>query len=432
MKKNRILYILIGVVVILVIIMIANKKDNATKVSVEKVTYRTIVETVSASGKIYPEVEVKISSDVSGEIIELSIEEGDSVIKGDLLAKINPDIYNSVVERAEAALNSTRANLANAKARFSQAEARFMNAELTFKRNKDLYEDKVISTVDFETAETTFKTSRAELEAAKQTVVGAEFSIKSSEATVKEARDNLLKTTIYAPISGTISRLNVEVGERVVGTVQMIGTEMMRVANLNDMEVHVDVSENDILKVALADTVDIEVDAYLGKEFRGLVTEISNSAISGDQLNTDQITNFTVKIKLLRSSYIEILEKNPHNFPFRPGMSATVEIRTEIVKMVQSVPVKSVTTRKDDEQDSIPNGRLKIRELVFIYNDSGAVRQVEVQTGIQDDTYIEILSGLDTGIQVITGPFSAISKKLEDKMNVQVVEEKDLFEAEED
>jgi len=433
LKSNRILlYLGIGVVVLVIILVIGSKQGwfgnrDSTRVSIEKAKLRTLLETVSASGKIYPQVEVKISSDVSGEIVHLLVEEGDSVKEGDLLANVKPDIYQSIVERAEASLNSSKANLANAKARLSQAEARKLNATASFNRNKQLYSQKVISIADFETAETNFKTNEAEHEAAVQTVNGAEYAVKSTAAALKEARDNLEKTTIYAPMTGVVSMLNVEEGERVVGTEMMAGTELMRVANLNNMEVRVDVSENDILKLTIGDTATIEVDAYLNREFKGVVTEIAHSARMDNQITSDQVTNFVVKIRLLNESFADLLEgKAPGRFPFKSGMSATVSVLTERAREVLTIPLISVTTR-EEEDDSAKTDK-DIREVVFVHlKDSHKVKAVDVSTGIQDDTHIHIISGLKQNDAVVTGPFLAISKKLKNGDPVKVVKREELF-----
>ncbi len=436
MGKQKIFIILGGVVALLIIVAVVGKKQgwigkgNATKVAVEKASLKTIVETVTASGKIFPEVEVKISPDVSGEITELHVEEGDSVHAGDLLAKIDPDIYLSLVERAEATLNNSKANLAQAKARLAQVQAQFINAESTFKRNKKLFQEKVISDADYETAETGFKTAEADLEAARQTVAAAEYTVKSTEAGLKEARDNLDQTILYAPMDGIVSMLAVEKGERVVGTAQMAGTEMMRIANMHAMEAQVDVSENDILSVSLHDTSIIEVDAYLDREFKGIVSEIANSANATNELTSDQVTNFKVKIRLLRSSYEDLLsEGQGRQYPFRPGMSASVEIQTEIAAKTLSVPLQSVTTREEKE-DSLDN-KEKVRELVFIAREGKAIAQ-DVSTGIQDDTYIQVLTGVEEGDEIISGPYSAISRKLEDGDDIEIVDKEDLFKEEEE
>lgn len=444
MKKwTKIILITAGILLLLIIVGKKQgwigKGDNI-EVTVEATGIRTIIETVAANGKVQPEIEVKISPDVSGEIIELPVKEGQEVKKGDLLIRINPDIYLSAVDRMNAALNSSRANLANAKARLSQVKAQFISAEASFNRNKSLFDQQAISPAEFESATANYEVAKAEIEASLQTVEGAEYNIRSAEAGLKEASDNLLRTTIYAPVSGTISKLSVEKGERVVGTSQMAGTELMRIADLNEMEITVDVNENDIVRLSLNDTAKIEVDAYHGRKFSGVVTEIANSANTMG-LSADQVTNFVVKIRILKDSYKDLQNKIQQNLsPFRPGMSATVDIQTQTEQNVLSVPVQAVTTREDsvettdktkENKDFISNKKEKekassVNEIVFIYKDGRAYIQ-KVKTGIQDDAYIQILDGLKTGEEIISGPYRAVSRSLKDSMLVEKVNKKDLF-----
>ncbi|MBL4578198.1 MAG: efflux RND transporter periplasmic adaptor subunit, partial [Flavobacteriales bacterium] len=333
-------------------------KAENIKVLVEFVELHDIVETVSANGKIQPEIEVKISPDVSGEIIELAVKEGDKVNKGDLLVKINPDIYLASVDRMDAALNSAKASLANSKARFIEAQA-------TYKRNKKLWDEKVISDAEMEGI-------TANMQVAEQNMVSAEFNIKSANASLKESRDNLAKTMIFAPVSGIVYMLSIEKGERVVGTSQMAGTELMRLANLNEMEVSVDVNENDIVRVMTKDTSDIEVDAYLDRTFKGIVTEVANSA-NTQGIGADQVTNFTVKIRILQESYEDLLDTaNSAVSPFRPGMSATVEIRTETAKDIIGVPIQAVTIREDTSQAEDPK---VLRERKKVDANSGETKK---------------------------------------------------------
>lgn len=442
--KGKKLYIILGIIVVLLIIIAIAKGGSSgkeIKVAVESAAKRSIIESVSASGKVQPEIEVKISSDVSGEIVELPVVEGQEVKKGQLLVKIKPDTYESARDRAQAALDNSRANLANSKARLVQAEASFDAAEKDFKRQKQLFEKKAISPAQFEQAEVQYSSSKADLEAARQTVLGGQFSVESAIATLKEARENLEKTTIYAPTDGTVSKLNVEVGERVVGTLQMTGTELMRIADLKNMEVNVEVNENDIVKVTRGDTCEVEVDAYINQKFTGVVTEIANSAINLD-MNMDQVTNFEVKISILRSSYKDLIDKdNPHLSPFRPGMSAAVEIFTNKASNVVSVPIQAVTLRTDsvvslldkfkdntdaeeaDEEEKEP------MECVFINRD-GKAAIVFVETGIQDSKYFQIKKGLKGGEEVIVAPYSAISKTLNHGDKLVVVPKGELFEEE--
>ncbi|HRX12632.1 MAG TPA: efflux RND transporter periplasmic adaptor subunit, partial [Draconibacterium sp.] len=369
------------------------------------------------------------------EVIELYVEEGDEVVKGDLLCVIKPEMYVSALNRAEATLNSSKARLA-------QAEAQQIERELAFNRSKQLFDSNTIPKSEFETAQAAYKVAQAEVKA-------AQFSVKSAEATVAESQEQLTKTKIYAPISGTISALNIEKGERVVGTSMMVGTEMMIVANLNKMEVQVDVNENDIVKVAKFDTALVEVDAYLNRKFKGLVTEIANSA-SSVGTTADQVTNFEVKVLLLSESYADLIDSVAKNYyPFRPGMSAAVDILTESRENILTVPISAVTTRiklknggtrevsdevKSDTGESTEltsdsgktDEKEEKQEVVFILN-GDRVKKVPVKTGIQDNTSIQIVEGLKSGDEVVTAPFNAINKTLKDSMMVKVVSEEELF-----
>jgi HlyD family secretion protein len=438
MKQKKILPYAIGLLVVAIIVLVVGKKagwfgqEFSISVATQKVESKTITELITANGKIQPETEVKISPDVAGEIVELYVEEGDEVKAGDPLCVIKPDMYVSALNRAEATLNSSKARLA-------QAEAQQIERELSFKRSKQLYDGGAIPVSEFETAEANYKVAQSEVNA-------AQFSVKSAEASVSEAKEQLTKTRIYAPISGTISALNVEKGERVVGTNMYAGTEMMVVADLDRMEVEVEVNENDIVKVSKYDTALVEVDAYLQRKFKGIVTEIANSA-STTGTATDQVTNFDVKVFLLSNSYSDLIDSTTGNiYPFRPGMSATVDIQTETRNNVISVPISAVTTRvkkegggteevkaeteentiteEDTEENTVQ--REEKQEVVFVYKD-GLVRKVEVKTGIQDNNSIEILEGLSVGDEVVTAPYNAINKSLKDSMQVKVVTEEELF-----
>ncbi len=425
-KKNNLIKYLIIAVVVLIAFAITGKKMGwiggvaNQKVAIEKVEQRTIVETVSASGKIQPEVEVKISSDVSGEIVSLMVIEGQKVKRGQLLCKIRPDIYESYLDRASAALNTSKANLAN-------AEARFIQTEQAYERNLKLIKDKIISEADFEVIKSNYLSSKADVQAAK-------FNVKSAEASVKEAKDNLFKTTVFSPVDGTVSKLNVELGERVLGTSQMTGTEIMRIANLNSMEVSIDVNENDINRLSIGDTAIVEVDAFLDKKFKGIVTEIANSA-SVVGASADQVTNFPVKIRVLPESYASLNSKDKNMpSPFRPGLSATVEIQTEKTSNILTIPIQSVTTR-EDSTDNTTNADSKlpalgIKEFVFVV-EGNKVKKIAVKTGIQDDMYIEIKSGLKAGQEVVVAPYLAISKLLKEGMQIEKVSKEDLYTAEE-
>lgn len=431
-RKN--LFITLGITTVLLIVFaVVGKKQGwlrkgkAEEVTVVDAKKLSITEKVSASGKIFPVTEVKISPQVSGEVIDIFFEEGDSVKQGDLILRIDPNIYKSLLLQSEAALNQSKANLANAKARLAQITAQYENAKITFERNKKLIEKQAISQAEYDNAVAAFKTSEGEYEAAKQTVEGAEFSIKSAEAALAQARDNLGFTTVYAPMSGIISSMLVKKGERVVGTSQMAGTEMLRIADLNEMEVRVDVSENDILRVSTGDTAEIEVDAYLDRKFTGIVTQIANSSTATNQqgltLNTDQVTNFTVKIRLLKSSYNDLLKDLTMPSPFKPGMSASVEILTNRADNAIAVPIQCVTVRENDETR-------KKDEIVFRVTKENTIEAVTVKTGIQDDRYIQIISGLNDAETVVSGPYRAISKSLKDGDEVSIITEEELLKKE--
>lgn len=449
--KKIVWIIIAGVTLLIIVLLMKNcSGDKSISVTLEKVQKRNIIETVSANGKIQPEVELKISSDVSGEIVELFVKEGDKVQKGDLLCKINPLIYESNLTRMVATLNGSKANLANAKARLEQIKASFINAEASYQRNKKLFEQGAISQSEFDIAKATYEGAKADVKGAEDNVDASDFNVKSTEASLKEANDNLAKTNIYSPVNGTVSKLNKEKGERVVGTAQMEGTEIMRLANLNEMEVSVDVNENDIVRVHNGDTSLIEVDAYVDRKFKGVVTEIANSANTSG-VTAEQVTNFIVKIRILQESYKDLMNERDIS-PFRPGMSATVDIQTKKVDNVLSVPIQSVTTRadssafetkdkkKDNDQDDeeivvtdekdktkeVAKDLVKIEECVFIM-DEGKAKQVNVKTGIQDNNYIQITEGLKEGDEVVSGPYSAISKQLKDKTPIKKVEKEDLF-----
>jgi HlyD family secretion protein len=435
MKNNKLLQYLLIAAVVLIIFAVIGKKAGwfggavLTKVSVEKPEPRIINELVTASGKVQPETEVKISPDVSGEIVELYIAEGDDVKQGDLLLKIKPDIYQSSVDRTRASVNSTKANYSNSQSMLEQIQTKYNQTQKSFERSKILWEQKTISESDYETALSSIEIAKSELDAAKKSVEASKYAVQSAEATLKEAEENLKKTSIYAPMSGTISKLNVEKGERVVGTMQMPGTEILRIADLSRMEVKVEVNENDIIKVKLSDTAFIEIDAYLGEKFKGMVTEIANSAnVSG--MSVDQVASFDVKVLVLKESYEHLKSKGKLN-PFRPGMSASVDIQTTTKKGVLSIPIQAVTTRVDsievkgEQQKKEITGETK--EMVFVVSSDSVVLQ-PVKTGIQDNKYIEIVSGLTTEDMVVVAPYSAISRKLKKGSKVTVVDKNKLFE----
>lgn len=457
-KSNRRLYIVLGVIALLIVASIikARSKPKGESVQVEEVQRRTIRETVTASGKIFPVTEVKISPDVSGEIVELYVKEGDTVRAGQVLAKIRPDEYMSLVEQGEAALNTARsqreissANVLSASAQIDQLKAekarvaaQLEAARAAHQRNEKLKAEGVVSQAEYEATlsnlralESGLKAAEASLAAAenalknsRENVRVSEFNINSAQARLRELRANLQKTSLIAPVNGIVSRLNVKKGERVVGTLQMAGTEMMRITNLNAMEVQVDVSENDILKVKIGDETDIEVDAYLGQTFKGRVSEIPISAsniggvgAAAASLSNDQVANFSVKILINPDSYADLVQQKGRS-PFLPGMSASVSIYTQTADQVLSVPLASVTVRdEDNKSDSLrvrKNERLQ--EIVFVAKDDNKVEARKVQIGIQDNEFIQILSGLTEGEKVVSGPYSAIARTLKDGAAIRV------------
>jgi HlyD family secretion protein len=434
-KSNKLLYYLFGAIVVLIIFAVIARKAGwvggvkELEVEVSKAAKTRIVEKVSASGEIQPEVEVKLSPDVAGEIIELNIEEGDSVELGKLLVKIRPDNFISALDRTKANLNQQLANLAQAKAALQRSEAQFTQAELNFERQKKLYEQKVISDADYETAQANYISAQKDLEAAKQNVVASEFIIKSSQATVNEAAENLRLTNVYSPVSGIVSNLLVEQGERVVGTQQMAGTEMLTIADLSKMEVRVDVNENDIVRLSLGDTTVIDVDAYAytGKKFMGIVTSIANTANA--KSSPDAVTEFKVKIRILNSSYQDLVNEGK-KYPFRPGMTASVEILTTSKNNALAVPLSAVTTR-DNQLDTLAGGTTKSKELVFI-NDGGIAKLRQIKTGISDFQNIEVLDGIKEGEEIISGPYFIVSKELKEGDKVKVSEGKVKIEVKED
>ncbi len=411
-------------------------KVEPTEVEFAKASRSTIIEKVSASGKIQPEVEVKLSPDVSGEIVSLNVAEGESVVAGQELLKIRPDNYVSLLARAEAQMNATKANMEQSKAVLAQSEARLSKAKIDYDRNAKLHKDKVISDADFDQFVSAYTVAKQDLEAAKANVNAANYNVKSSQATLKEAKTNLTKTTIYAPQSGIISKLNVELGERVVGTSQMAGTEMLRIANLNKMEVRVNVNENDITRVSIGDTVLIDVDAFSSSErkFKGVVYEIASSANSSgtaSAVSNDAVTEFEVKIRVLRSSYADLI-KGKLSYPLKPGMTASVEILTNRKDNTLTVPLSSVTTReigavaegekKEEDGTNSTNAndameakkrKENTKEVVFVM-EKGKAKMIQVKTGISDFENIEIVSGLKDGQEIIAGPYATVAKKLKE------------------
>jgi HlyD family secretion protein len=431
--SKKTIYILLGSAVGLILLLVGLKKggvignnDDSKIVELSKVAQTTIVETVSATGKIQPEIEVKISSEVSGEVIALPVKEGQQVKKGDLLVRINPDLYESGVNRSVASMSTTKAGL-------SQADAQ---VKANYDRNKKLFEKGIISKSEWDRLVSAYEVAVANKQSAY-------YQVQSASATVTEAKDNLGRTTIYAPADGTISMLNIELGERVLGTQQMTGTEILRIANLNNMEVEVDVNENDIVKINIGDSANIEVDAYLKREFKGIVTSISNSASAA--LTADQVTNFKVKVRILKESYQDLLNGKPESYsPFRPGMTATVDIITERKEKIIAVPISSVVIKDDttsvkkdivaelekeeQEKKGIAPKSDKKYECVFVKVGDKAKLRV-VKTGIQDDSNIEIISGLKPGEEIIIGPYTTVSKDLVSNDKVRVETEKDKKES---
>ena len=442
-KKNK-KWLYIGILALITVLIIGavikgKSSTKGIKITTAESKIRTIKELVSGSGKIYPEIEVKISSDVSGEIVKLLVKEGDSVKLNQVLAIVNPDTYESIVERANASLNNSKAQVANSNARIQaniaqkeQVSAQLETARKNYNRSKKLHEQNVISDSDLESALSTLRGFEANLKSAQANILSSEestkaarYTVKSAAASLKEAKANLKRTTIISPINGTITMLAVEEGERVVGTRQMAGTEIMRISNLDNMEVQVEISENDILKVKKGDTSVIEVDAYIDKKFTGKVFEVANSSsdISSRSLNSDRVTNFIVKVRINRQSYEDLLNNDTKMFPFRPGMSATVDIFTKHINNAISVPIQAVTTRalnNDDESDK----QEELEEVVFVVKED-TVAKVNVKTGIQDDEFIQILEGLDKGEKIVTGPYKTVSKKLKEGDEIIINDKKD-------
>jgi HlyD family secretion protein len=441
---RKIIIAVFALIVIGVIAAVAfgGRKESGTKVYTSEAKARTIQEVVSASGKIFPQTEVKISSDVSGEVVELYVEEGDSVVPNQLLAKIDADAYQSQVARGVAGVNSSKAQLANARAQINsleaqqtQIEAQIQNATVIYDRNKSLAADGVVSQAEMEASEANLRVLEANLAASKSNINGArqsakaaDFGVQSSQATLSELRTSLRRTTIYAPMGGVVSLLNIEQGERVVGTIQMAGTELMRIANLNAMEVRVEVSENDVPTVKIGNKVEVEVDAYLNRTFTGRVTQIANSSttagLADNILNSDQVTNFEVRISIDPESYADLVAEG-NVYPFRPGMSAGVDILTKSEEGIISVPIEAVTTREKETDDKEAAGTDNLQEVVFVIS-GDTVRQQSVTTGVQDANVIQIKTGLEEGDKVVSGPYTELSRKLKEGKKV-IVKDKDTF-----
>lgn len=439
MKKKTLWWIVGGSVLLLIILIIIGKStgDNGIKIAVESAAPHTIIETVSASGKIYPETEVKIAPEVSGEITELTVEEGDSVYRGQLLVRINPAIYSSMYSQAAASVAESKARARNVEEMAEQAKAQFDQARTQFERNKKLYEENVISAVEFEQMQANYLSAKANYQATLANTKGSRYSVDAAQASLSQAQENLRRTTIVAPVSGIVSQLNVKKGERVVGTAQMAGTEMLTIADMRRIEVRVEVSETDIAKVKLGDTTVIEADAYRNRTFTGIVSKVGVSGAGAGtavQMSTDQVTNYLVHILILETSYTDLsTELSKGSFVFKPGMSAAVDIQTKREANTLAVPVNAVTTR--DWSDSVKkamdkSGADDIRQVVFVYNDKeDKVYIRDVKTGIQDNEYIQVTEGLKEGEKVVIAPYGAIARTLKDKASVSVVKKELLYES---
>jgi HlyD family secretion protein len=457
-KTVKWILIILGILIAVLIVgkLVAGKGDEGVKVSTEKATKRTIIETVNATGKIYPEVEVKISPDISGQITELNVQEGDSVKKGQVLARIYADIYATQRDQAAAAVNQQQAMTANSQSQLDALKATMDQAERTYNRQKQLLDDKVISKAEFEQSESAYLSAKANYNAAIQSIKGNQASIQSAQANLARANKDLSRTTLTAPMNGVISSLSVKNGERVAGNSFALGTEMMRVADMTVMEARVDVGENDIVKVNIGDSADVEVDAYNNRKFKGIVTQIAastaTSATGVAASTSNDVTNYEVRIRLDRGSYSDLIDpRNPRKFVFRPGMNASADIKTKRHDNVLSIPINSVSARvkgsdksiedkkkedkknkPNDDQDNQDNNAAvntdELEEVVFLLQKDGTVKKTIVKTGIQDINYIEILNGLNVGDEIITGPYNAVSKTLKDGNKVKVVPKDKLFE----
>jgi HlyD family secretion protein len=454
--KRKTLWIVLSLVVIIVVLLALKSagvigKAEGTKVAVERVEARTISETVTASGKIFPEIEVKVSPDISGEIIELSVEEGDSVTRGTVLAKIYGDIYTTQRDQASAVVEQQQATVENNRAMLESLKSAQELAQKTFDRQKQLLADKVISSSEFEQADNALRAAKANYNAAVAGIRSGQASVQSAQASLARANKDLSRTAVLSPMNGVVSLLSVKKGERVVGASMMAGTEIMRIADMSKIEVRVDVGENDIPKVKLGDSALIEVDAYTNRKFKGVVTQIASSsaataAAGASAVSSNDVTNYKVYIRILPESYLDLIDKSrPKNFPFRPGMTASADILTKTKKDVLSVAINGVTTREKgtdnvagDKTDKKPEAGIQegqksgltadLDEVVFVLQPDGTVKKVKVKTDIQDINYIEVTEGLKAGDSVITAPYNIVSKTLKDGMKVQVVAKDKLFE----
>jgi HlyD family secretion protein len=453
--RKRTWIIIISLVVVIILLLGLKKagvlgKDEGLKVATEKVERRTIIETVSASGKVYPEIEVKVSPDISGEIVELNVQEGDSVRRGTVLAKIYADIYSTQRDQASAIVTQEQARVENAKAQLPGLKAALDYAQRTYDRQKQLVDEKVISRAEFEQAQNALQTAQANYNAAVETIRGGQAGVASAQASLQKANKDLSRTSVLSPMDGVVSLLSVKKGERVVGNSMMAGTEMMRIADMSKIEVRVDVGENDIPKVSLGDSALVEVDAYNNRKFRGVVTQIASSSVSAASQQTQvttstDVTNYKVYIRLVPDSYKDLIDPSkPKKFPFRPGMSASADIQTNTKPNVLAVPINAVTTREKGTDNVVKKGADQnaapglqetekagpssdLDEVVFVLQKDGTVKKAKVKTDIQDINYIEVTDGLSAGAEVITAPYNVISKTLKDGMKVKVVPKEQLF-----
>jgi HlyD family secretion protein len=446
--NKKLIWILVGLAAIIVLLVGLKKagvigKETGEEVTSEKVQLRTITESVNASGKVYPEIEVKVSPDISGEIVNLFVEEGDKVTKGQVLAKIYADIYSTQKDQATANVNQFQAQYENIKASLSGLKTSYENTKTTYERYKKLLDDKIVSRSEFEQTEQSFRSAESSYLGALQTIKSGAAQIQGVRAQLSRAEKDLARTTITAPMDGIVSSMSVKKGERVVGTAQMAGTEMMRVADMKSIEVRVDVGENDITKVKIGDTALVEVDAYNNRKFKGVVYKIANpvSALAASAASSAEVANYKVHIRLEPSSYEDLIKENS-KFPFRPGMTASADIQTKSKLNVISIPLNAVTTRdkegngKDtkvttsvEDKNAAPadNKEEDINEVVFVLQKDSKVKMVKVKTDIQDLNYIEVI-GLKVGDEVITGPYSTVSKLLKDGSLVKIVSKDKLYE----
>ncbi len=453
--SKKLLWIIISLVALIILLVVLKSsgalgKEEGLSVSTEKVSRRTIIETVTASGKVYPEIEVKVSPDISGEIVDLTVKEGDSVKRGQVLARIYADIYSTQRDQAAAAVNESQARVANSSAALGALKATLDQTEAAYNRQKKLLADKVISASEFEQAESAYRTAQANYNAAQQSIRSAEASVQGAMANLERTSKDVSRATIVAPMEGVVSLLAVKKGERVVGTAQMAGTEMMRIADMNVMEVRVDVGENDVPKVHIGDSALIEVDAYNNRKFKGIVTQIASSSkgTAGATATANDVTNYEVRIRLLPESYKDLMDAKSKTFPFRPGMNASADIQTKRHVNVISVPINSVTTREKGSDKAVNSGKSSfdkkpdenadapasvsasddLEEVVYIMQPDSKVKKVVVKTDIQDINFIEVTSGLKEGDEVVTGPYSIVSKTLKDGTKVKVTPKDKLFE----